>query len=125
MAAGAQADQDFVSLWGTAEDQIVVVGGRGNARIAESSGTGFETIAPSGIGGLNAVFMDDADEAIVGGVFGFGGSFAPQSDELVREDTETGTDIHAIWGDGDGRYYAVGGTFFPPHEGVALVREVR
>jgi len=125
--AGAQANQDFISLWGTSEDALVVVGGRGNARIATLEGTVFDTLAPgaglpAGTGGINAVFMDDPAQAIVGGVVGLAGAFDPDRGELVIEPTPTDIDLHAMWGDGAGRTYAVGGTFLPPDEGVALVR---
>ncbi len=123
--AGAHADQDFISLWGTARDQIIVVGGRSNARIAEASADGFETHAPSGIGGVNGVFVDDPAFAIIGGVGGFVGRFLPETDEVVREDGPGSADaVHAVWGDGAGRYYAVGGSFFSPHRGFTWVRTV-
>ena len=41
VSTGAQADDDFVSLWGTSEDNIVAVGGRGGARIATYDGTNW------------------------------------------------------------------------------------
>jgi hypothetical protein len=123
--AGAEADDDFVSLWGTSEDHIVAVGGRANARIATWDGSAWDTIAPSGIGGLSAVFMAEAGSALVGGVEGTVASFDVSTQELAFEDPDTRLDIHAIWGDGAGKHYAVGGTFLPGnHRGVALVRSV-
>lgn len=121
-SAGAKADQDFVSLWGTSADHIVAVGGRGNARISVYDGEGWETTAPSGYGGLNAVFMGEPDEAVIGGIYGYVGRFDATTGELTDEVAPTGLDVHAMWGDGAGRHYAVGGTFTDPHEGVALVR---
>ncbi|TNF32056.1 MAG: hypothetical protein EP329_11255 [Deltaproteobacteria bacterium] len=120
--AGAKADQDFVSLWGTAADHIVAVGGRNNARLATWDGTGWTTIAPTGIGGLNAVTMSAPDAAVVGGIYGWVGTFAPESGALEREDSLTNLDIHALWDDGAGRVYAVGGRFVGTFGGVALVR---
>ena len=121
--AGAKADQDFVSLWGTSEDHIVAVGGRGNARIAVYDGAAWETFAPSGYGGLNAVYMAEPNVAVVGGIYGYVGRFDLDLGELIDEVAPTGLDIHAIWGDGAGRHYAVGGVFMSPwDEGVALVR---
>jgi hypothetical protein len=124
MPAGAQADQDFVSLWGTRSDHIVSVGGRGNARIAIFDGSGWETQAPDALGGLNAVHMVEDDLAIIGGILGFAGRFVPSTGEVVNEaDGLTKLDIHAIWGDGGGTHWAVGGTFLDAnHEGVALKR---
>lgn len=120
--AGAQANDDFVSLWGTSEDRIVAVGGRGNARIATYDGTTWTTIAPSGIGGLNAVFVE-GDTVVVGGVEGFVGLFDDATGDLVPEDSGTRFEVHAIWGDGTDRYWAVGGNFRAPYRGVAIVRE--
>ncbi len=120
--AGAEANEDFVSLWGTSQDNIVAVGGRSNARIARFDGQTWRTLAPSGLGGLNAVFMTKEDEAVIGGVFGFGGVFALGDEVVTSEDTTAALDLHAIWGDGAGRFYAVGGNFRPPFKGVALVR---
>lgn len=122
VSAGEKADQDFVSLSGTAEDRMVAVGGRGNGRIATWDGSTWSTIAPTGRGGLNAVSMERSDRAIVGGIYGFVGAFYPDSGELVPEAELTDKDIHAIWYDGEGRHYAVGGRFFAPYTGVAFVR---
>jgi hypothetical protein len=121
--AGAGADQDFVSLWGTSEDNIVAVGGRGNARIGSWDGAGWETLQPSGIGGLNAVSMTDPGVALVGGVNGFVGTYDVATGELQFEETLEGGDVHALWADGDGRHYAVGGRFFEPMTGLAFVRK--
>lgn len=122
--AGAQADADFIALWGTSEDNIVAVGGRGNARVATYDGTEWTTIAPTGVGGLNAVFMEQPDTAHVGGLQGRGFSFDVATGELTDEPLFSLQDIHAMWGDGAGRIYAVGGNFVAPHMGVAFVRTV-
>ncbi len=122
IGAGERADQDFVSLWGPSVDNIVAVGGRGNARIAEYDGTSWTTIAPERTGGLNAVFMDQEDVAIVGWISGYVGAYYPETDELVPEDALGSGDVHAIWGDGEGRYYAVGGRVSEPFSGLAVVR---
>lgn len=124
--AGAEADADFVSLWGTSGDHIVAVGGRSGARIAKFDGARWETRAPSAFAGLNGVHMERDDEAIIGGIFGFAGRYVPSSGAMVREaDGLTDLDIHAVWGDGDGTHYAVGGTFAEPHRGVVLRRSLR
>ncbi|MCA9617540.1 MAG: hypothetical protein KC731_00875 [Myxococcales bacterium] len=123
MPAGAKADQDFVSLWGTRADHIVAVGGRGNGRIATFDGQSWTTVAPNALGGLNAVHMVEDDVAVIGGILGFAGRFEVGSGEVVNEaDGLTRVDIHAIWGDGQGTHWAVGGSFISPHQGVALKR---
>jgi len=123
---GPEADEDFVSLWGNSEDHIVAVGGRTGARIATYDGTSWTTIAPSGYGGLNAVFMEDDGTTYVGGVNGFLGTFDGDAAEPLTYEGDfnlTQVDIHALWGDGEGKVYGVGGTFLAPHIGVGLVRD--
>lgn len=120
---GADADQDFVSLWGTSEDEIVMVGGRSNARLSTYDGEGWTTRAESGLGGLNGVHMVRPGEAIIGGVEGFVGRYDVASDTIIEEAQDVTTlDVHAVWGDGEGTTYAVGGEFLPPFAGAALVR---
>jgi hypothetical protein len=125
-SAGAQADQDFVSLWGTRSDHIVAVGGRGNARIATFDGGSWDTTAPDALGGLNAVHMAEDDVAVIGGILGFAGRYTPSTGAVENEaDGLTNLDVHAIWGDGQGVHWAVGGTFLDAnHEGAALKRTV-
>ncbi|MFQ5413278.1 MAG: hypothetical protein ACE5E6_02350 [Phycisphaerae bacterium] len=120
--AGAAADDDFVALWGTSEDHVVAVGGRATGRLAVFDGTTWTTQVLSAVPGLNAVYMVAPDEAIIGGVNGFVGVYDPTTDTLVAEAAETQQTIHAAWGDGAGRVYAVGGRFSPPFTGLALVR---
>ena len=121
MPAGADADEDFVSLWGTSEDNIVAVGGRTSARIAVYNGESWSTTKPSGVPGLNGVCALTANQAIVGGVNGYVGSFNPQTGELTQETSGTNQSIHAIWGIGE-TYVGVGGLFAAPYTGVALIR---
>lgn len=121
--AGAEADQDFVSLWGTSDTNIVAVGGRSNAKIATYDGEAWTTRSPTGLGGLNAVNMVESERAIIAGVEGFVGRYEVTLDKVVEEEQSVTTlDIHAVWGDGAGRHYAVAGEFLPPFQGAALVR---
>lgn len=120
--AGAAADDDFVSLWGVSENQIVAVGGRGAARIAKYDGSVWSTEKFGQTPGLSAVFMTDAQEAVVGGGNGYVGTFDSLTSSLEEEATRTLECIHAIWGDGQGTFYAVGGSFSEPFTGIALVR---
>lgn len=120
--AGAAADDDFVSLWGSSEDRIVAVGGRGAARIARYDGSIWTTEKFGQTPGLSAVHMTDAQETLVGGINGYLGTFDSLSRSLAAEATPTLESIHAIWGDGQGTFYAVGGRFSEPFAGIALVR---
>ena len=120
--AGANADADFVSLWGTSEDNIVAVGGRATGRLANYDGSGWTTFKPPGRPGLNASFMDDPSFAVIGGINGYVGTLPRGSDTPTDEESPTSMDIHAIWGDGEGTYYAVGGRFSQPFAGIAIIR---
>jgi hypothetical protein len=67
--------------------------------------------------------MDQPDTAMIGGVNGFVGTFDVDSGEIHSEIPTSSLDVHAMWGDGAGRTYAVGGTFLDgSHAGSAMVR---
>ncbi|MCG3129100.1 MAG: hypothetical protein CHACPFDD_04009 [Phycisphaerae bacterium] len=122
VATGAAADDDFVSLWGTSERNIVAVGGRSSARIATFDGSQWTTIQPAALPGLNAVCMVSAGEAIVGGVDGFVGRFDVATRTVTRESSGSSLVVHAIWGKTADRFFGVGGRFSAPFTGLALVR---
>lgn len=123
VSGGAEANQDFIGIDGLAPDALTVVGGRGNARVAHPRSDGsWETLAPSGIGGLSAVAHIEGGAYVVGGVAGYAGRFDP-STGLIEDEAFLGTEtLHSAWSDGAGRTYMVGGTFAPPHRGAAWVR---
>ncbi|MCB9680429.1 MAG: hypothetical protein H6733_03080 [Alphaproteobacteria bacterium] len=125
----AGATDDFVSLWGTASDHVVAVGGRSIAQVATWDGTAWTTTNPTrpdGSGlpivGLNAVTMADAGTAIVGGLQGWVGTFDPTDGTWVDEGYQAAVTVHATWDDGAGTTWAVGGTFTAPHTGQILLR---
>ncbi len=121
-SGGAEANQDFVSLSGNTADGVVIAGGRGNARVATFDGAAWTTLAPSGVGGLNAVAMLPDDTAVMGGIAGFAGRFDPATGTLTREEFLGTEDLHAAWFDGVGTTYMVGGNFVAPHRGAAWTR---
>lgn len=121
-SAGPEASSDFVSLWGTGPDDIVAVGGRGNAQFATWDGTSWTGSRQPATAGLNAVWVSPEGEVVVGGEQGRAGTFDRETRTITAEPV-TFVDVHAAWGDGDGRVYAVGGTFTGAYEGAALVRE--
>ena len=122
VAAGAAADDDFVSLWGTSENNIVAVGGRSSARIARYDGSTWTTEAFSTTPGLNAVFMVEPNVAVVGGVNGFAGAFNPATGELTIEESLTNLCLHGIWGSTTSTFFGVGGRFSEPLAGLAIQR---
>ena len=121
MSAGASANEDFVSLWGSAETGIVAVGGRSSARVANLSDASWTTEAPSGVPGLNAVTVS-GDEVVVGGQFGYLATW--DGTTLEREDApDAAFDVHAVWADGAGTTYAACVRFTDPYEGAAWARQ--
>ena len=122
--------QDFVSLWGTSEDNIVAVGGRVTGQISVYNGTAWNTTGSDELSdlnqGLNAVFMVGADLALIGGVNGYAATYNPMTDELTVEFAGTNDTIHGIWGDGAGLFHVVGGLAATSGSstGLALVRSI-
>lgn len=125
MAAGPEANDDFVSLWGTSVDRIVAVGGRASARLATFDGTAWTTTASSSVPGLNAVTLVSPDEVVVGGVNGWVGHLDPETGEFVGENVvDAVSDVHAAWFDGVDTTWAVAGRFTEPFRGTALRRTI-
>lgn len=122
VSAGENADDDFISLWGTTEDDLVVVGGRAGSRVATYNGSTFDTVKPRGIGGTSAVFVEADGTRHVGGAPGYVGRFDVDTAEITI-DSFTLEEIHGMWGDDAGTVYAVGGRATAPFAGIALVSE--
>lgn len=122
VSAGPNANDDFVSLWGVSESEIVAVGGRSSARVAVYDGEKWETLAPEAVPGLNGVCMIRPGEAIVAGLNGFVGRFDVAARRIIPEAAPTTEMLHAVWGADLSRVFAVGGRFSPPLTGVALQR---
>lgn len=113
---------DLVSLWGSGADRIVAVGGRTNAAVVAYDGSQWNSLSVSPLAGLNGVFMNSPDEAVVVGLLGTAAALNVETEAISIEDTPTALTLHAVWGDGSGTYYAVGGRSSEiPHLGVALV----
>lgn len=119
---GPAADDDFLAISGTSETNMVVVGGRREGRISVYDGVRWRTQLAFGIEGLNGVHMIAASQAIIGGGAGYLGDFDPLTNTLAREASGTDLSLQAIWGDGSGGFYAVGGSDTRAAGGVVLMR---
>ncbi|MHC5109207.1 MAG: InlB B-repeat-containing protein [Planctomycetota bacterium] len=119
-----QLFESFISLWGTGEDNIVAVGGVSRAKVAHFDGTSWTTTFDEGVFGLNAVFMTHPDQAIIGGPYQFRGAYDVTTATITPEDPMFGPQIHGIWSDCNGTFYAVGGDFSFPHQGFYQTRTV-
>jgi hypothetical protein len=117
---------DLISLWGTRPDNIVAVGGRTNGVIATWDGSKWISRSVAPIPGLNGIFMENSNEVTFAGLLGTAGSFiAGSSNQPFEEDTQVAQTLHAVWGDGQGLTYVVGGnTTETPYRGIVLIREV-
>ena len=96
--------------------------------VALYNGSTWTTDTPEGIRGLNAVFMAQPNEAIVGGVNTTAYAYTVPTNHYSQELSGQGAlevAIHAIWSDCNGRHYAVGGDFISqPFTGLAFVRTI-
>lgn len=120
VASGTSAD--LISLWGSAPNQVLSVGGRASARMSVYDGDAWQSHT-SPLPGLNGVFVPDAGTAVVVGLLGTAATVDLSTVILTPETTPTALTLHAVWGDGAGRTYAVGGRSSErPYTGVAIVR---
>ena len=115
---------DLISLWGTSETNVVAVGGRAFGRITHYDGASWDATVETGMQGLNAVYMAQPDEALIGGINGTVFTYDPGTQAAASEASNTLQTIHAIWMDCYGKAYAVGGMFNPPFSGIALMRSL-
>jgi len=121
--AASGTSDDLVSLWGAGPDRILAVGGRSNGVIASYDGTGWTSRSAAPLPGLNGVFVEVTGEAVVVGLIGSAAATHTETLMISPEDTPTALTLHAVWADGAGVTYAVGGrTSETPYRGVALVR---
>lgn len=121
---GSGTSEDLVSLWGTGPDNIVAVGGRANAVILSYDGEEWTVRPTPGLAGLNGVFVVDPEVAVVGGLIGTLADFNINTGDVTLADSPSIDTIHAIFEDGAGTFYAVGGqNFGSPFTGVLLDRQ--
>lgn len=122
------ATDDLISVWGTDDGRVVLVGGRGNAQCFVSDGfvaggTGWRAIDLGFAPGLNGVwFRDDVIFAV--GVEGYVAEIDFQEGSVRERYLETRDDLHAVFGV-DGELFSVGGNFAQssgPFRGTAWTR---
>ena len=113
-----------MTLWGSGPDHIVVVGGRSIGVVGVYDGNDWTTETRAGeLAGLNGVFVTPSGESHIVGLLGAAATIDPNGIDIAIESTPTVVTLHAVWGDGAGRVYAVGGrSRVEPFTGVALVR---
>ena len=94
-----------------------------NGVVARFDGRSWSTMSVAPTPGLNGIFMDESAATFMGGVRGFAGRFDVDSGVLFTEESGTEQTIHAVWADGAGRTYFVGGSSQKtPCMGIVLER---
>jgi len=112
---------DIISLWGSASEGIVAVGGRSSGRIARFDGASWaETVIDEP--GLNGVWVDPAGPVTAVGVQGRILSIVPGTADYSLEPSPTTMVLHSVFGFEAGPRFAVGGSLLmaPPHVGIIL-----
>jgi len=121
------ANDDLVSIWGTAPDRIVAVGGRGNGIVARWDGTEWTSQFLTPLPGLNGVWTRDGQTIHVAGVRGTLGTLDFDTLEFTDMTANDLRDFHSLFGVG-GRVTAVGGNLATglagPYRGIAYWREL-
>ncbi len=122
------ASDDLIALWGTGPDEIVAVGGRSNGIVSVFNGTEWRTENLSPLPGLNGVWMRTPGIAHLAGARGTLATFDVATFTATpAAEVDTPNDFHAVFGDGAGSLYGVGGNLFSvagPFEGVAFRRSL-
>lgn len=121
------APDDLISLWGTALDRIVAVGGRAGGIVSVWNGDAWRTESLPGVAGLNGVWMPsgDRDKPWIVGAEGTIGRLDLEQFTFEAEEIDTPLDLHSIFGV-DGRLWTVGGDLSRgtgDFRGVAFTRE--
>lgn len=119
------APDDLISLWGTAADRIVAVGGRAGGIVSVWNGDVWRTESLPGVAGLNGVWMQPGDEPWLVGAEGTIGRLDLEAFAFEEEEIDTALDLHSIFGV-EGRLWTVGGDLSrgtSDFRGVAFTRE--
>lgn len=120
----SRTTEDLISLWGSGPNRIAAIGGRTNGTIVTYDGTFWASRSLTPLPGLNGIFVEAGNQAVVVGLIGTIASVNLSTFEFIVEPTPTSFTLHAAWGDGDGTVYAVGGLATElPFRGVVLVRQ--
>jgi hypothetical protein len=112
---------DLISVWGSASEGVIAVGGRSNARVVRwVDGAWLGEVA--GEPGLNGVWVDPEGGATLVGLQGSIHALAPGGFGLSPEPSGTSMVLHAVFGFAGGPRYAVGGSLLmaPPFVGVIV-----
>ncbi len=111
---------DLISVWGSASEGVISVGGRASARVdrmVDDAWTGQTLALP----GLNGVWVDPEGHATAVGVQGTIYAISPGGYELEPEPSDTSMVLHSVFGFAGGPRYAVGGSLLMPAPFVGVI----
>lgn len=117
----AEGGVDLISLWGSASEGVVAVGGRASGRVARLEGESWVEEQLE-LPGLNGVWVDPAGPVTAVGNQGRILAINPGSFAYALEDSPSPMVLHSVFGFSGGPRFAVGGSLLmpPPHVGVIL-----
>lgn len=102
------AGAPLFTIHGGGADDVWAVGGAGNGVALHWDGTAFADRSPEFVETLQGVFVGDDGPVVVGwGGRVFGGDAGGLTED--PRGRATFQDLHAVWGDGDGGWWMVGG----------------
>jgi hypothetical protein len=122
--------EDLISLWGTSDHQVIIVGGRNNGQVVRWDGTEWTRKSLAPLPGLNGVWMRDPGTAHVVGAGGTIATLDVATLEYVDAspvEVDPSLDFHAVFGNSQGKLTTVGGNFLQvagPYRGIAYERDL-
>lgn len=113
---------DMISLWGTAADDIIAVGGRSVGTVSRWDGSAWTTEELRMLPGLNGVWMDPEGRATIVGINGTAAVIRSGFEAEDEDSTLSFETLHAVFGLDDGTRISVGGTLNsnPPYSGIII-----
>jgi hypothetical protein len=115
--------EPLLSAWGRDREDVYAVGGRAFGEIVHYDGRGWSLVKELSIpNGLTGVFTSpDAPTIAVGPQFVFE---LDAGNQLVQAKLPAlgATQLHGVWGDGEGTTYVVGGEMYVPAKSGTILR---
>ena len=112
------------TVHGAGPDDVWAVGGTADAKAWHWDGSSWVDASPHDRAGLSGVFVEADGSVWASGMFGL--LMRREGERWADEDSPTDQTLHAVWADGAGGVWAVGGNVEDPNQanwrGVALRR---
>ncbi len=108
-------DAPIFTVHGRSATDVWAVGGRGLARAWRWDGAAWTADAPEDTPGLSGVCMPHADDDAVWATGAFGTLVRRRGGAWQAQEAGVADTLHAVWGDGGDRLWAVGGNLEDPN----------